>query len=234
MTDFNSFLLESKNFVLSVEKTKSMPWKGMIYHKTTRQGERFDSPFNMAEQVEKICDWTGVPKAYMEFRRFKHAVECSGQDKRVTGEKHLTYMDRNRAMFKIRLEYRYNASWQGSIERIGTGEALKFSSFLELFVQISEALSEEKVPEDIMYGWVLKMATGSETLFYGTSGAFWYPGKKAVFQIDIKFQRNHTWQGTVRWLQNNEEIQFRSFLELLNITDVAYEDENEYQELQLG
>ena len=37
------------------------------------------------------------------------------------------------------------------------------------------------------------------------------------FLISIRYQKNHSWQGTVQWLETGETIHFRSELELLNL-----------------
>lgn len=42
-----------------------------------------------------------------------------------------------------------------------------------------------------------------------------------VFVVHVQFRQNATWQGTVKWAQQNEEVRFRSTLELLKIMDSA-------------
>ena len=42
-----------------------------------------------------------------------------------------------------------------------------------------------------------------------------------MFVVDVKFRRNATWQGTVKW--EGKEANFRSTLELLKIMDAALE-----------
>lgn len=40
-----------------------------------------------------------------------------------------------------------------------------------------------------------------------------------VFQIKILFRQNATWQGSLLWLDRQQEAQFRSVLELLELLD---------------
>ena len=43
--------------------------------------------------------------------------------------------------------------------------------------------------------------------------------EKATFIVDIKNRENHSWQGTLTWVDTNKEICFRSALELIKIID---------------
>lgn len=47
-----------------------------------------------------------------------------------------------------------------------------------------------------------------------------------VFVVNVKFCQNATWQGTVSWNGNNEQVNFRSTLELLKIMDGVVEETN--------
>ncbi len=48
-------------------------------------------------------------------------------------------------------------------------------------------------------------------------------GKKNSFVIQIHNNKNFTWQGTVRWVEKEQEIPFRSALELLKLIDSSLE-----------
>ena len=50
-----------------------------------------------------------------------------------------------------------------------------------------------------------------------------------TFVVNIKCRQNHTWQGTVKWIEGQKEIPFRSALELIKLMDSAMEmaDEEE-------
>lgn len=39
------------------------------------------------------------------------------------------------------------------------------------------------------------------------------------FVIEVKSQENHTWQGTVTWVEGKKKENFRSALELLRLID---------------
>lgn len=50
-----------------------------------------------------------------------------------------------------------------------------------------------------------------------------------TFVINVKCRQNHTWQGTVKWIEGKKEVPFRSALELIKLIDSAIEvvDEEE-------
>ncbi|MGE4214705.1 MAG: hypothetical protein AB7E42_08020 [Anaerotignaceae bacterium] len=48
-------------------------------------------------------------------------------------------------------------------------------------------------------------------------------GEKATFIVEVKYRENATWQGTVKWVEENKEQSFRSALELIKLIDSASE-----------
>lgn len=42
-----------------------------------------------------------------------------------------------------------------------------------------------------------------------------------TFVLNIKCRKNHTWQGTVNWVEEKKSLSFRSALELIKILDSA-------------
>lgn len=46
-------------------------------------------------------------------------------------------------------------------------------------------------------------------------------GKKETFVVHIISQENSTWQGQVTWVNREETMNFRSFLELVKLMDNA-------------
>ena len=47
------------------------------------------------------------------------------------------------------------------------------------------------------------------------------------FVVSVKSQENHTWQGTISWVEGKKQVNFRSALELLKLMDSAMEKEEE-------
>lgn len=51
--------------------------------------------------------------------------------------------------------------------------------------------------------------------------AVWHSGKVATFKVQIMYNRNASWQGSVMWLETRHEEHFRSELELMSVIHQA-------------
>ena len=47
-----------------------------------------------------------------------------------------------------------------------------------------------------------------------------------TFIIQIAYQQNDTWQGTLKWMNQGKEAHFRSTLELIHMIDTAINSNN--------
>lgn len=47
------------------------------------------------------------------------------------------------------------------------------------------------------------------------------------FVVEIKSQENHTWQGTITWVEGKKKENFRSALELIRLMDSALTSEDD-------
>jgi len=52
-----------------------------------------------------------------------------------------------------------------------------------------------------------------------------------TFIVEIKCRQNHTWQGTVCWIEHDETVPFRSVLELLKLIESAAKDKSPDQSI---
>ena len=53
--------------------------------------------------------------------------------------------------------------------------------------------------------------------------------KKSTFLVEVKFQQNKTWQGTIHWLEEKKSQHFRSSLEMMKLIDDALTDREKPQ-----
>jgi hypothetical protein len=49
---------------------------------------------------------------------------------------------------------------------------------------------------------------------------------KSTFIVQIQFNQNESWQGTVAWTEQKKEKRFRSTLELIRLIDQAISDDH--------
>lgn len=54
--------------------------------------------------------------------------------------------------------------------------------------------------------------------------------KEETFIVKIKDGQNHTWQGSILWVDEQKEESFRSALELMKLIDEAMVENEEKQE----
>ena len=117
------------------------------YHKGVPQG-RFYNPYMEAEQtfqsltqflqgMEKILEMMDFPKAFTATRTFAPLPE------HTTGPPLSQPAPGNQATFAIKILFRQNASWQGSITWLEGKREQSFRSVLELILLMSTALETQ-------------------------------------------------------------------------------------------
>lgn len=50
------------------------------------------------------------------------------------------------------------------------------------------------------------------------------------FVIEIKSQENHSWQGTIAWVEGKKKEHFRSALELIRLMDSTLSSESDLEQ----
>lgn len=60
------------------------------------------------------------------------------------------------------------------------------------------------------------------------------PRDSDTFVVNVQFRQNASWQGTVKWAGQNQEVYFRSTLELLKIMDSVLADNHPEDEEARG
>lgn len=98
-------------------------------------------------------------------------------------------------------------------------DALPFRSLNQLLFDINRTLDREQFPQ----------AFHALRVFHAPSIPTDPPrnttlpkqGSIATFSIRILFRQNATWQGTLTWTDGNQEVSFRSVLELILLMDNA-------------
>ncbi|MDD4808219.1 MAG: hypothetical protein PHU30_06975 [Oscillospiraceae bacterium] len=51
--------------------------------------------------------------------------------------------------------------------------------------------------------------------------------KKSTFLVEVQFQQNSTWQGSIHWLEEKKSQHFRSSLEMMKLMEDALTDGEE-------
>lgn len=110
---------------------------GRLYNPYLPEGETFQSLIDFLRKMERLLDSMQFPQPFTENRAFGAlAAEPAGRpaDSEIREGK--------RGTFAVRVIFRQNASWQGSVSWLEGGREENFRSVLELLKIVDSALSE--------------------------------------------------------------------------------------------
>ena len=116
---------------------------GRIYHPCKPEGIPFRGTTRFLLEMEEILDSIQCPQSFTAARRFgSHVVESIGKTAGSAGKRGKL------ATFEIRILFRQNASWQGSMLWIEEGRTHSFRSVLELILLMDSALQGYQTEEE--------------------------------------------------------------------------------------
>ncbi len=121
-----------------VDAYQSGALSGRMYHRFREEGIRFLNLTELLKEVEKTLDDMEFPKSFTAPRRFSQDY---GRLPRITDE---TEHKGNRATFAVRILFRQNASWQGTVTWLEGKQEQSFRSALELIFLINSALEQKE------------------------------------------------------------------------------------------
>ena len=128
---------EYRTTLICIDSCAGRVWSGRLYHPCLPQGERFHSLLDLIFRMEQLLDQMLFPQPYTARRFF-------GQPQTVSNGAPLGDEEQRGACatFAVRILFRQNASWQGSVTWIEGQREESFRSVLELIQLLSSALPE--------------------------------------------------------------------------------------------
>jgi len=130
-----------KTILICVDSYDELLIKGYMYHGSFGDGKGFSNLMQLLLMIEDILDDTGFPKATTEKRRF-NTFKAEEKGTGTGGGLHEFEAKKGRlATFRLKILFRHNASWQGSVAWIEGGNEEPFRSALELLMLMDSALS---------------------------------------------------------------------------------------------
>jgi len=108
-------------------------------------------------------------------------------------------------VFLVKVGTYRNGEMTGHFQNVRFFGERPFVSTVELLLQIQELLDTSQCP-------CAKSVRTLPELYDGEKGP-------TIFQLEVFFTQNHSWQGRLTWLEKKQEASFRSVLELLIILD---------------
>ena len=111
---------------------------GRIEHPLLPQGKSFQNLMEFLQEMEYLLDNIQLPQAYTSMRTFSDRAVRQTRSPPDPGLK-----KNDLATFMVRVLFRQNASWQGSVKWVETGQEEPFRSVLELLLLMNSAVSKE-------------------------------------------------------------------------------------------
>ena len=130
---------EFRTALVCVDSYKNGELRGRLYHPGDPTGVVFLSLVQFLQEMERILDTIAFPEAYHTLRTFGPPSEGSEAAREIRYEPGL------RGTFALRVLFRQNASWQGSVVWQEGRREHSFRSVLELILLMSTALDYQEV-----------------------------------------------------------------------------------------
>ena len=131
--------------LVCVDACEQRAISGRMYHSSMEYGLQFHSLMELLLDMDELLDEIQLPQATVEMRTFgKRRRSLRGTPVPIVRE-----WTGEIATFEVRVLYRQNASWQGTIKWIEGKKESQFRSVMELLTLVDSALSggEEKRTE---------------------------------------------------------------------------------------
>ncbi len=128
-----------KTMQICVNFYKNKNISGILYHPSAPNGLQFENLMQLLLQIEHILDTISFPKASTERRRFTKMRKIEKTQEPTVYE----VQSGRLATFFVRMIFRQNASWQGSVIWSEGGSEEAFRSTLELIMLMDSALEAE-------------------------------------------------------------------------------------------
>ena len=126
----------TKKILVCVDSYENASMKGRVGFAEGDTEIGFDSLMDLLLTIEDKLEQTKIPQAYLKMRGFSKgsAYTCNHEKKRKICRGAI-------ATFSVKILFRQNASWQGYVSLVDTGQEESFRSALELIFLMNSALT---------------------------------------------------------------------------------------------
>lgn len=127
---------EYRTTVVCIDSYEGCVPRGRFYNPAREGGTSFESLSQMVAEMEDMLNEYQIPQSFTAVRRFSHGCtrpRSAAEDLEQQGKK---------ATFSVRILFRQNASWQGSVSWLEGKQEESFRSVLELILLMDGALRE--------------------------------------------------------------------------------------------
>lgn len=118
--------------------------------------------------------------------------------------------------------YRYEGRRPvGTLENSYFSQPLCFGCLSELLILLDALMDAIQYPPRYMEDRRFAPELGQQLIREAMRPPSWEEKPIASFKLNVLFRQNASWQGTLVWLEEHAESQFRSALELIMLLDEA-------------
>ena len=129
---------EFRTTVVCIDTYQNSVPTGRLFNPALAGGRQFNSLMEFFHETEKLLDSLRFPQSFSAARSFRPSPEPSGS----AGPPGPEFRKGKLATFYIRIIFRQNASWQGSVTWLEGEREESFRSALELVLLMDSVLSE--------------------------------------------------------------------------------------------
>lgn len=125
---------EYRDILICVDRYKNRIPKGHLVHPSLGRAVQFYGVIQLLRIVESLLDELRFPETFSCLRKFQPLMEEPLQPAAVTPDKGLS------ATFRLRILFRQNSTWQGTVQWLEGKRDTSFRSTLELLFLLDNAL----------------------------------------------------------------------------------------------
>jgi len=129
---------EFRTTTVCIDRYENTVPSGFIYNRHLPKGKAFQSLTRFLIEMEQMLDDMNFPGAFTELRQFAPPAQTE------TGPPGTEVRQGAMATFVVRILFRQNSSWQGSVTWVEGRQEQSFRSALELVMLMDNALSYKK------------------------------------------------------------------------------------------
>ena len=150
MEESKSVYLAPNSLIICVDTYDKKVWSGRLFSHFSREPKTFTDSHQLLFRMEAFYDWYGFPQPSMKSRSFKQSGEQMAVWQGKQKEESIVLTDDemmdnrgDKATFVVHIQYRQNATWQGTVVWAEQQKSCNFRSALELLKLIDSALDKE-------------------------------------------------------------------------------------------
>lgn len=135
-------------FKVCVDEIFNQEISGRVYNPFVPQSAAFSNYYLLIEQIEAMIEFLGFPQSAQDYRSFGETKASFGQSKgkgdivKIMEDMEFEKLEGEKATFVVQVQFRQNATWQGTISWMEQRKEQKFRSALELIKLMDSAISE--------------------------------------------------------------------------------------------